>query len=43
MKSEKKIQDKYVNNLTIQVLIRELWNNEVELFRVLLANKLQYL
>lgn len=44
MKSEKKMKHKYANNLTkIQGLIRELWNNEVEWFRVLLANKLQYI
>ena len=44
MKSEKKMEHKYANNLTkIQGLIRELWNNEVEWLRVLLASKLQYL
>lgn len=44
MKSEKKMEQKYANNLTkIQVLIRELWKNEFEWFLVLLANKLQYL
>ena len=38
------MEPKYANNLTkIQVLIRELWNNEFEWFLVLLANKLQYL
>lgn len=44
MKSGKKMEHKYANNLTkIQGLIRELWNNEVEWLRVLLANKLQCL
>lgn len=46
MKSEKKMEQKYANNLTkIQVLIRELWKNEFEWFLVLLllTNKMQYL